>query len=379
MANILDTYNPLFLAQHALIALETELGMAVRINREYQDPRDAFAKGDTISIDKPTTYTAQDAPSAPQNIEADSIQMTLDRYKDVKINLTDKERAYTGDQILTKQMPPMIEALAEQVDLDLCGLYKDVGNFSTYGGTNAVSDILAARKIQRDLKVKFRPDRMHMMIDSQMEDDFLGDDAFNQHSGAGVVGVETQMTGHLGMKYNYEIFTNQNTPSHTGGTGADLAGAVNGAHAKWAETLAIDGLTIGETFKAGDTFSIAGHSQKYAITADVTVSGGAINVGISPTLAQAVADNAVVTMDATADHSGVGLAFHRDAFGMVFAPLPEMQNKDHSAVVINEKSGFALRARVYDMPDDSEVRVVYDILYGVKTFNPNLACRMHRT
>jgi len=71
------------------------------------------------------------------------------------------------------------------------------------------------------------------------------------------------------------------------------------------------------------------------------------------------------------------MAFHRNAFALATAPLSTMGNELGAkiATVYNEKNGLSLRSRIYYVGNSSEVHVALDILYGVKTLDPNLACR----
>lgn len=380
MANTLGNYNPTFYAQEALIQLENQLGMGNRVHRGYEDERNSFQRGDTISIRKPSTFTVANAPATAEDLATETSSITLNQWKEVKFKLSDKELAFTQQRIIEEHIAPASYAIANYVDADLCGLYTDVGNGVAYGGSSALADIGNVRKGMRDNKVPF-DGRLHLMVDSTVESDFVTDSAFSQHQGAGQSGVDTQMTGTLGRKLGYEIFANQNVKAHTGGTATDLALAVNGAHAKGVTSLAVDSGTGSQTFKAGDTFSIAGDSQKYAITADVTLSSGAGTLSISPALQVAVSGSEVVTADATDDFSGVNIGFHRNAFALALAPLPDQLPRNlgaQVATVSNPKSGLAIRSRLYYVGNSSEVHVALDVLYGYKTLDPNLAYRLNR-
>tara|TARA_R110002020_G_scaffold41325_6_gene121999 strand:+ start:3622 stop:4776 length:1155 start_codon:yes stop_codon:yes gene_type:complete len=383
MANTLGNYNPLFYAQEALIQLESQLGMASRVHRGYDDERRAFGKGDTISIRKPGTFTVNNAPATAEDITPETSSIVLDQWKEVKFKLSDKELAYTQQRIIEEHISPAMYAMANHVDGVLCGLYTDVGNGATFNASDdkALVNISACRKIQRDLGVPL-DSSMSLMVDSTMENAFLNDTAFSQHQGAGNVGVSQQQTGTIGNKLGYNIFSNQNVSAHTGGTLDDLAGTVDGTFAKGATSVTVDALdTNGETVKAGDTFTIAGDTQVYSITADNTVSGNEMTLAISPPLAVAPSDGAVVTFVATDDFSGVGLAFHKNAFALALAPLPDQLPNNMGAqvaTVSDPRTGLAIRSRMYYVGNSSEVHVAFDVLYGVKTLDPNLACRLNR-
>jgi len=384
MANTLGVYNPIFYAQEALKHLHLNLGMAGRVHRGYEQERRTYGKGDTISIRRPSTFAAADAPATAADLTTESVDITLNKWREVKFKLTDKELASTTEQIIAEHIEPAAYELARDLDVNMVSLYKDVGAGVAYNtaANKAATNCAGVRKLLVDAGVPMGDLRkLHLMVDTTVEQDFLLDTAFALQSGAGDEGTAVQRTGSLGMKYGFNVFANQNTPSHTGGTGAALSGAVNGATAKGATTVAIDGLTNGETFLAGDTFTIAGDSQTYALTADATVATGAISASISPPLQAAAADNAVVTFNATDDYSGVNLAWHQNAFALVLAPLPEMGNELGAKVasVTDPVTRLSLRSRVYYVGNSSEVHVALDILYGYKTLDSRFAARLNRT
>lgn len=388
MANTLGVYNPLFYANEALILLYKALGMATRVHLGFDEERRAFRLGDTIMIRKPSTFTAQNAPSSPQDMATETTSIVLSEWKEVKIKLTDKELAYTQERIINDHIEPAAYALADEIDLQLATLYADVPwqyALAAAPASTAVSDITGPRRVMFDNKVPLIPGRLHYMIDGGVEQGFLQLAAFSQWQGAADTGVSTQRRGTLGQKYGFEIFANQNAPTHTTGTASTTALLVNGAITKGATTIGLDAATVTGTLKKGDTFVIAGNTQRYAVTGDVTASANAFaNVGISPPAVAAYADNTAATLSQqTAANTAhlQNIAFHRNAFALAFAPLSMMGNElgARIATVQDPITGLALRSRLYYEADISEVRVALDVLFGKKTLDPNLAVRGYRT
>src|SRR5437763_1903914 len=122
--NVLSVYDPLFYAQEAIIQLHKALGMAQRVHRGYD--KSPQQKGSTIEISRPSTFTAQDAPSADQAISASSVAIVLDHWKEVKFSLTDKELTFTTEKIISDHIQPAAYALADDIDQKLVALYKFV-------------------------------------------------------------------------------------------------------------------------------------------------------------------------------------------------------------------------------------------------------------
>lgn len=373
MSNALSVYNPTFYAQEALIQLEKALGMAGRVHRGYD--KNPQQKGSVISISRPSTFTALAAPQTAQDINAGEVQITLDQWYEVKFKLTDKEVTYTTEKIVDDHIRPAAYALADKIDSQLCALYKDIPWSNTNSSPLAVTDITENRRI---MNVNAAPtDMRHLMLSPTQEAEALNLSAFAQWQGAGDAGVMTQMRGTLGMKYGYEVFMNQNVPTHTTGVSADATGALTVAGTRGDTAISFDSVTSGGTFKAGDSFIIAGGTQRYVFTADFTATGGAkTNAPIFPALVQNYDNLSVVTITLLSGEQGLG--FHRNAFALAMAPLSEMGNGRGAQIstVTDPITGLSLRARLFYDGDTSTNFVSIDALWGVKTLDANLACRL---
>lgn len=83
---------------------------------------------------------------------------------------------------------------------------------------------------------------------------------------------------------------------------------VNGA-GQTGSSLVVDGLT--STPKTGDTFSIAGVSLIYTVTADATVTSGGATLSINPALASSPADNAAITFLSAARDAATKYRFEK--------------------------------------------------------------------
>lgn len=392
MANTLvGGYAPEIYANEALLALEQALGMAGRVFRDIDPfPR---SKGEPITIRSPSTFTAQDAPSSAQNAVTTKQSLTLDWFREVKFAVTDRELSVGPDLIVDDHIRPAAYTLAADIDTKLNLLTKDVPWSRDVAASPGVADILAARRVLFDNNVPTTDGRLHMEIDGALEEAFLGLSAFSQNQGAGDTGVSTQRNGTLGNKFGFEVFANQNVRTHTSGTvvsaGTDVVGAVNnaGGYAAGATTMAIDGLSLAETLVEGDSFVIAGNTQRYALTADTTLSSGAGSITFTPGLAAAVVDDTVVTFEdgsgaaIHADSFAANVAFHETAFLLGMAPL-STKGEEYGGVVMSTvadpRTRLSLRFRAWYDADNSQNMFALDVLYGCKTLDPNRACLMRR-
>jgi len=375
MANTLGYYNPYFYANEGLILLEKALGMAARVHRGYDEERRSFRQGEYVNIRKPSTLTAQDAPATAEDLDTESVQLRLAYWREAKFKLTDKELAFTSERIIEDHVRPAAYALADDIDQKLAALHADVPWHYDLNATTEVGDITGPRKVLFNNKVPLELGRVHYMMDGDLEEGLLQLSAFSQNQGAGDAGVNTQLRGHLGTKFGLECFSNQNVQSHTAGEVTVSAPKISGAHAAGATSVTIYDTSLTGSLKKGDTFVIAGNTQRYAVTADAAAGSNAITVSITPALAAACSGDEAVTL--RTDTHTANLAYHRNAFALVTAPLSELGNEFGAkiATVQDPITGLSLRSRLYYVGNSSEVHCALDVLYGVKTLDPNLACR----
>ena len=395
MSNFYDPYDPIFYAQESLLILENALGMAGRVHRGYDQERKSAQKGSVIEIKRPSTLTTQEGGTGTvQDLNTEKIQIELTDWRETKFGLTDQELAYTSEQIIREHIGPATYALANYMETALTNLYKYVPWSYNISSTPTEADTLAGRKIIRDnAGALIDTDVVHFAIDSTLEAAFLNRDIFKSAATTGGAdNKDALLRGHMGARFGVEHFVQQTLASHTSGTvvsaANDVEGALNGAHSIRATSVSIDGLNTvaDETLAAGDSFVIAGHSQRYTVTSNVTLSAGAhASIPIYPALKQDYPDNAVVTFETIgannyADAYESNLMFHRNAFAIAMAPLPMVGDGAGArmAVIQDPRTGLSVRARVAYDDTNAKVIVTLDVLFGVKCLDPNLAVVMRR-
>lgn len=380
MSNTLGNYDPIFYAQEALIALNKALGMAGRVHRGY-DPNPQ-QKGSVINITRPSVFEATEVNTGTggttQELKPENVSITLDTWKEVKFSLTDKELTFTKEKIITDHITPAAYALADAIDLSLVGLYKKIPWKEAISSTPVVTDITGVRRALFNNKVPMND--LHFMVDGDVEAGLLALSAFATADGAGQVGVDTQLRGTLGTRYGFEFFANQNTPAHTSGTAADVAGALNADIAVGDTQFVIKSLTDTQTFKAGDIVKITGDSQQYVLTENATVSSNTITAKVYPAIKKAASADALVTLVLPSGSGGTKnqcLAFHRHAFALAMAPLSDMGGRlgAQIATVADPVTNLSIRSRLWYEGNTSTVKVALDALWGVQVLNPNLAVR----
>jgi hypothetical protein len=375
VTNTLGNYNETFFAQEALIQLEKVLGLAGRIHRDFSDA--TKGQGDTVQVRRPATFTAQDAPSTSQNVTTESIAVTVDKWKEVKFELTEKDLSLTNEKIISDHIRPAAVALADQIDQDLATLYKKIPWHSTLQATPVLGDIGKLRQIMFDNKVPLTDKSMlHYMVDGATELAFL-----NALAASGMQPNQQDSSlreGSMGRLYGFDVWANQNTPSHTSGVAADATGTIDGINAVGATSMLISAVTAGITVKEGDSFAITGDTQRYVITADATdADGAAMSISFYPALKQATSASQVITIFLGGASKKQTLAFHRNFACLATAPLTDMGNKlgANITTISDPITQLSLRSRIFYMPDSSVIKVALDVLYGFKMLDPNLAVR----
>jgi hypothetical protein len=370
--NTLGLYDPYFYANEAIAALQKRLGMANAVHRGYD--RNPQEKGSVIQIRKPSVFTAADMPGTDQDLTPGQVSITLDQWKGVTFGLTDKELTLAESAIISDHIVPAAYAVADAIDLSLAALYKDVPWVYAADAAGAVTDFTGSREIMFNNMV---PESMRsLMLNGEREAKYTGLAIFHQ-ANTSSDGAATQREGSLGRKFGFDIFANQNVQNHTAGTISTSTLAVVGNTAAGVSAIALDAVAVTGTLKPGDTFVIAGDTQRYAVTALATAAGNAFaSVAFTPALASAAADNAVVTVTATS--KAENLAFHQSAFALAMAPLSDMGHNlgARIATVTDPRTSLTLRSRVWYEGGNAKVRVSIDALWGVKTLDGNRAVRL---
>lgn len=402
MANTLGNYNPEFYAQEALIQLYKALGMAGRVHRGAEQERNGAGRslGQTINLKRPTKFTAQDhvvnVGSTAQDVVGENIAIVLNNHKEVKYKLTDRELAYTSEQIITDHITPAAYALADKIDQDLHALGSRIGPKAFISGTAGSNFITGPRKVLRNNEVPMDAGMIHYLVDSGLEAAFLDLGIFHEARITGAGANEAAlMNGSLGQRFGVEVFATQNadvdvsalssTATASAGTG-DRVLAVNnvGGYSANTSTIAVDGGNTTQTFQIGDTFTVAGDPTVYTLTANTTLSTGAGTITFYPALRRNTADDAVVTfalLNAIEEAAHVrNLMFHRNAFALAFAPLPMTGDGRGAemATVTDPNTGLSVRARMWYDGDTASNFVALDALYGTQVLDPMLGVQVKR-
>lgn len=361
MPNTLLT--PSIIAREALMVLENNLVFAGLVHRDYSEE---FAKvGDTITVRKPATFTAQEFSSSitVQDATETSVSVKLDKHLDVSFAVTAQDLTLKVADFSEQFIAPAMRALAQKVDSYIAGLYVDVPYKTAVSGTPVVGDLAAIGKLLNQAKSPLTDRRL--VLDPITHAKYVVLDAFLHAEKSGT--TEALRNASMGKVLGLESYMSQNIVSHVKGT-LDAAATGTGSLGATEVTVASGGAS--KTVKKGDIVTFADTAGVYVCTEDMTTDGtGAGTLKIYPALAAAVSAKTITLL---ADHIA-NLAFHKNAFALVTRPLEKPLGASRAEAI--SYRGLTIRA-VYDYDITTKKDTIsLDLLCGVKTLTPELAVR----
>lgn len=414
MANSVAKQVSVF-AKESLKILENTLVMTKKVyvdyDQEFSQTINGFKKGDTISIKRPADFTVRDgAVRSVQDVVEGSTTLQINKQKGVDVNFTSKELTLDIDEsgVRERVLKPAMIQIANQIDMDIMALYKDVPSWVGTPGNviNSFADFSVAPQRLDEFAVD--GDRTGVLSPADYWGMLGSQTALYINQPAN----DAYRMAKLGMIGDVDTYMAQNVPTHTVGvaTGTPL---VNGATQEvtyltakdtYTQTLITDGWTNSTTgiVKQGDVFTIAGvyavnpvtkatlpFLRQFVVKADansgastgpatITISPPIIISGSQQTVSASPADNAAITVIGTgATGYRQNMVFAKNAFAFASVPL-EMPAAVYNGSRQSYK-GISIRLiPVYDSTNDI-AGWRYDVLYGVKAIDPRLATRFSGT
>lgn len=367
--------TPNIIAKEAMMQLRANTVMAGLVHRDYSKEFVAGV-GDTVTIRKPATFEAKEFNRNTgieiQDATEGSDTIKLDKLLDVSFEVTAEQLTMDIASFSEQLLQPAMQSFAQKIDLYLLDLYKDVNAISGVAGTtpNSIAAITDARQVLNENKVPLTNRRL--VIDPSAENGFLQIPTFHEADKIGDSGTALREAS-LGRKFGFDIYTDQNVRKHVVGSLAPASGKIKVKVEAVAGTnsVTLTGTTLTGNLMAGDILQVG--EKQYAVTENAEVANGDITVKISPVLVSNIAANAEVAV--TAAHTA-NLAFHKNAFALVTRPIALPKGIADGQKAIVNYDGFGLRV-IYDYNSQYKKDVIsIDMLCGVKTLNPELACRL---
>jgi hypothetical protein len=356
------------IAKEAALQLENNLVMANLVHRGYATEFQS-GRGATVTIRKPATFTATafSTTVAAQNITESSVQVVLDKFYDITAEITSQQLSLDIVSFSEQVLKPMMREHAQKVDYYILNtVYASIAGHTPVSGTPALSD-LANLMAQLDIQ-KAPPSERRAVLHPATYANYAALDAVaNADKRGKSLTIDEYRIGHL---FAADWYMDQNVQTHTSEI-VDTAGALKGAAAAGATAATVDALTDTEVLAAGDVFKVVGSDRGYLIITGGTIASNTATITFTPALDAAIADDAVVTFQ---DTHKVNLAFHKNAFALVTAPLaPYMGGVNNST---QNYKGISCRVSLDGDTSSKVNKISVDILYGVKLLDKELAARL---
>lgn len=394
MANTLLT--PTMVTRKALMILHQKLSFVGTVERQYDDSfaKDGAKIGSTLQIRLPSKFTSSTgATVTAQDTTQTSTALTVGTQRNVAMNFLTSELTLSMDDFSERVIDPAMAVIAAGVENDAfqmaLDVYQQVGTpgttpsaLLTYLQAMARLDNSLAPKTQRCVQIP--PLDAATIIDA-LKGLFQDSQAISKQYRDGI----------MGRTAGFDWYNNTLTARMTNGsqvTGHTVSGAT-----QTGATLAIATAGATDTFKKGQIFTAVGCNevhpetkvntgrlQKFVITADATASGSAVTLSISPSIvtsgptqnvSASPTNGGALVFDGTSSlQYGLSLSYFKQAFAVAFADLYMPKGTDFGAREVMD--GISLRiVRDYAVLTDLIVTRC-DVLYGVKTIRPELACRI---
>jgi hypothetical protein len=398
MASSNTLLTPTVIAKEGLMQLLNSLAMGRNVHRDYKNE---FVKvGQSVTFRKPNKFRATKAQARSNtNLVEPSTTITMSTQAHVSWAFSSVELTQTIEDYSKRYIAPAAAALANQCDADLTALYSDVYNYAGTPGTTpatfkALGDSQTVLDDEAGPANTRRVGVLNPAANWSLADGLKG--TFAQG-----VAKDIMTRGFLGKIANLDLYMDQNIQRHL--TGHYTTGAtplINATLVADASQVVMKGFdSTNNDIHVGDIFTIAG---VYAVNPMSGASTGVLRrfvctervlsnttatVKVSPTIVYGAtnpystvnaypAENAVVTFIGTEDtYYPQNLMFSEIAFAMVTTPV-EMPANVWGARESDADTGLSMRVvKKYDIGADEEI-IRLDVIYGVKTLYPELACRL---
>ncbi len=359
------------LAKQALMILENEIVVPALVHRDFEN--DIGKQGKTIEIVKPPIFQANDfVPGngiTVQDPDEDSIEATLDHWKEVSFQLPDLERTVSDRDLLSEYLRPAILPLAEAIEQSVLNelAFNITNNASILGASNANLSADGMVDAHTQLFRQKTPVRdssnLHAIISAKDHGALLKEDKFTNMQFTGDGGQALQ-DAFLGRRYGFNVFPSQLTPAPTPG---DTSGLVNNASGYTAGSmaLAVDNLTA--AIPQGSIVTFSGHATKYIAAAGNTTT----TLTLTMPLTTSVADNEAITvLDINQN-----LFFHKNAVALAMRPLELPMSGAGSVSYVENYKGYSVRVEIFRDGNKKRHIVSVDALWTAKILNPDLAVK----
>lgn len=408
MSNTVLTHDKVAKLAAPMLVEESQFIKAINREREkeFGTNTGGYTAGRKVRIKVPPIPVVTDGATVNDadsdiNMKERYVELAVDTQKHVSLQFTSVEKALDITDFKERFLRPAIRSLATTVDADLLRkAIVTVNNFTLIGASE--QHPLAPFGRAREMMARnLAPNDARMALLSSDLTNSLVDNSGTLFNPTAEISKQYK-EGYIGRARGFEFVESEHIWTQQYGTkttGVTVSGA-----SQTGTSLVVGGVVNGDTFKAGQVFTIAGVYQLHPITRqstgrlmqftilkDVTSAGTTAQLSIFPditpnmvntdkqpnaTVDASPMNDAVITFSAAAGSViDQALCFQKHAFGAAFVPLD----------VLDGSEGYSFNADTMSLrvmsggdwkTDKGGTRI--DVLYGFGTVRGNHATRVGR-
>lgn len=412
--------NPSVVAKEALRQLKNNCVMGNLVYRGYEEEFKTLNRGwkvgSSVQIKAPVyfrTHEGRNITGLEAELQEQETLFQVNYWRGVAFKLNADEMTFNIDRFTQRFIKPAMQAIANEIDTTLLGLYKGVPTQVGVPGVVPASlwPYLQAHAKMSDHAVPLQ-DRfcvINPLAKAKLADIIKG--LYHQP----MVGTAVQQAEIPGSVAGFRMHESQNVQTQVIGFDPALSLTMGGTAAENATELLVHG-NAEWTLNEGDIITVAGtnannpisgldlgYVRQFVVTENITSAGttpfaGTVKVtpGTPPwNIRSNNADPAsdlpyqtvvdiptsgrdvdVSTVTPTTDPQKytANLAFHRDCLGLCMVPIEIPASIYWKATESHE--GYTISVVRYFNGDTLTETVRFDALFGVKVLNPFLGCRI---
>lgn len=374
--------------------------------REFASNQGGYTAGRKVRIKVPPIPVVTDGAvvndaDSDINMKERYVELTVDTQKHVSLQFTSVEKALDITDFKERFLRPAINSLATNIDADLLRKAIITVNNFTLIGANELHPLAPFGRAREMMARNLAPgDKRFALLSSGLTNSFVDTSGtlFNPTTEI----ANQYKEGYIGRARGFEFVESEHIwtqvyGSKTTGVAVEGAGQTGGK-------LVINGVANGDTFKAGQVFTIAGVYQLHPITRqntgkllqitilnDVTAAGTTAQLTIFPEIipnmintdkqANATVSASPLNGAAIVFSSEAGsvieqaLCFQKNAFGAAFVPLEVLPGKEGYSFDADTMSLRVMSGGDWKT-DKGGTRI--DVLYGFGAVRSNHAVRVGR-
>lgn len=353
--------TPKIIANEALMVLESQLTMAGLVHRDYSDE---FVKvGDTITVRKPAKFVAKNFVGSThgQDITEGSVDVKMDRFRDVTVNVTSKELTLDIKDFSAQVVTPALSAIAQAIDMDLLAVgVEKAGKIATVSSTPKLEDIAGVGKALDMSKAPLQNRRLVLPAEIRYKYNTLDNFAKQCYAGDS----RALRDAEIGKVYTCETFASENCPHSAAATpGTVTAYKVAGTKDTQQFTVSAGSPATGK-IAAGDQLIVGGYL--YTVTKDLTLTSGGGTLEVDQNLPADIEEATDVKVISKAH----ALGFHRNGIALVTRQL-ELPMGAANAYIASA-NGLAVRVVMDYDPKTKTDSISFDTIYGIKELDTSL-------